>query len=358
MRRRLRLLCGLLAALCLSLLVNVGLAENGAQVESWCVAVWHPSSEHPDGAKSILANADVIDMVFPFWYTPDAGGRILTRAPSDWRGQVSAWRAAGLLVLPSVFSTHSGFLKEPDLTRHIDELVELTLSSDFDGLDLDYEEFPLATKDAYSEFVERLRAALAERGKLLSVTVHAKREESPEGAPSAAAQDWPRLAAAADIFNVMTYDYTSRNRPPGPISPRSWVADVMRYGVTATGGANLQVGVPLYGYVWKRGRPPAVATTWEATSLQVKQFSLEPERERDSGELIVELDVPGLPKQVTYVSDATTTQGRLERLADDGLLGAGVAIWGVGGEDPGAWEALRRARPADCRFRSPQQGAR
>ena len=344
-----------LAALLLTALWGAALAQNtaGAPVPadalpaSWCVAVWYPSSEHPGGYDAIMANTDVIDVVFPFWFTPDAQGRILTRAGDNWLSQVEAWRNAGLLVLPSVFSTHSAFLAEPYLSAHIEALVALVEEHDFHGLDLDYEEFALSTKEPFSHFVERLGAELHARGKLLSVTVHAKTEAAPpyEGA---AAQDWPRLAAAADMFNVMTYDYTNRNEAPGPVADRAWVRSVVDYGLEVVGAEKLLVGVPFYGYVWKRDRPPAVATTWEAAVRQLEQFRLEPERDPGSGELIVRLDVTGLPRQVSYVSDAATTEARLADLRAGGRLAAGVAIWGVGGEDPAAWQVLREARPAPC----------
>lgn len=349
----------LMMVLASCLLWTLAFAQTGAQSAGssayggplgWCVAVWHPSSEHPGGADSLLANADVIDIVFPFWFTPDAEGRILVRAGDNWRDQVAAWKAAGLVVVPSVFATHSAYLSDVFVGDHIAELVALVEDNDFDGLDLDYEEFPLSTKDAFSSFVERLGAELRTRGKILSVTVHAKTEADPPY-PSAAAQDWPRLAAAADMFNVMTYDWTNRNEPPGPIAPRSWVAQVAAYGLEAVGADKLLIGMPFYGYVWKRDRPPAVATTWQAVRMQAEQFGIEPEREPDSGEISVRLDVTGLPRQVSFVSDAVTTAGRLASLAQHGHLSSGVAIWGIGGEDPESWNVLRAERPGPCNLR-------
>jgi hypothetical protein len=333
-------------------LLSGSLTTAGAQAASWCVAVWHPSSDQPGGFETILANADVVDVVFPFWYTPDADGALLSRAGADWREQVAAWRSAGLVVMPSVFATHSGFLAEPRRSAHVAALLALVDENGYDGLDLDYEEFPLSTREPFSELVEALGAGLHARGKLLSVTVHAKTEAEPSSYPSAAAQDWPRLAAAADVFNVMTYDYTNRNEQPGPVAPRSWVANVVTYGLGAVGAGKLQLGLPFYGYVWKRGRPPAAATTWEATRRLIDQFKLDAAREPDSGELTAELDVTGLPRQTVYVSDALTLAGRLGDLDGRALATAGVAIWGVGGEDPAAWQVLRDARPAECRLRT------
>lgn len=324
---------------------------------SWCVAVWYPSSEHPLGQESISRNLDVIDVVHPFWYTPAADGTVLSQAGEGWRDRVAEWRAGGLVVMPSVFASHSSFMTEPALSAHGDALLALVDDGGFDGLDLDYEEFPLETEDAFTSLVTALAVGLHARGKLLSVTVHAKTEAAPAGFPSAAAQDWPRLAAAADVINVMTYDYTSRNEPPGPVAPRSWVADVVEYGVGAVGADRLVVGLPLYGYLWKRGRPPAAATTWEASRRLVDQFGLTPDRDPDSLELHIELDVTGLPRQAVYVSDGLTTAGRLAALAESGRGTAGVALWGLGGEDPAVWDALREARPAACALRPGAQGA-
>lgn len=317
--------------------------------ESWCVAVWYPSSEHPGGAESVAANLDVIDIVHPFWYTPDASGAILDHSGSGAAGQVELWRAAGAIVMPSVFSGHAGYLTGEQRPAHVAAIVALVEANDYDGIDIDYEMFPLETREPFALFVEELADAMHANGRLLAVTVHAKTEDRPPF-PSAAAQDWARLAAAADIFNLMTYDYTSRNEPPGPVADIGWVDDVVEYAATTTSGDKIRVGVPFYGYGWTRARPPARATTWEAAARLVEQFALEPTRDAASAELSLELDVTGLPRQVVYVSDAHTTAARLAALElhDTG----GIAIWGMGGEDPGNWQVLREQRPADCALRT------
>lgn len=326
-------------------LASSATAQSAAS--SWCVAVWYPSSEHPSGAASLADNLDVIDIVHAFWFTPDATGKLIDRSGSDAEEKMAIWRAAGALVVPSVFSGHSTFLADDLVQEHIAAILALVDERGFDGIDLDYEGFPLETREPFSRFVEELAAELHARGKLLFVTVHAKTEDLPPYSGSAA-QDWPRLTAAADVFNLMTYDYTNRNEPPGPIADLAWVDQVVEYAASVTDLGKVVVGLPFYAYSWNRGRPPAVAATWEAADRMVRQFSLSPVRDPASGELHVELRVTGLPRQDLFVSDAQTTAGRLERLNEHT---GGVAIWGVGGEDPANWEVLRRARPASCSLR-------
>lgn len=321
---------------------------SGGMAGSWCVGVWYPSSEHPGGVTSIAENLDVIDIIHPFWYTPDVNGALLGDVGANAAGQVETWQAAGVLVLPSIFSGHAGYLSDELRPAHIEQIVEQVEANNYDGIDIDYEMFPYATREPFSIFVEELAEALHANGRLLAVTVHAKTEDEPPF-PSAAAQDWQRLAAAADIFNLMTYDYTSRNEPPGPVADLGWVNDVIEYALSTTAANRVRVGIPFYGYSWTRGRPPARATTWEAAARLVEQFKLEPVRDAASGELNLELDVSGLPTQEIYVSDAATTAGRLQALG--GSATGGIAIWGIGGEDPAIWQVLRSQRPAACAHR-------
>lgn len=325
--------------------ISVLLAGLASAQGSWCVAVWYPSSEHPGGATSIEENLDVIDVVHPFWFTPDATGNLLDNGGTNASEQVRTWQDAGALVLPSVFSGHAGYLSEDLRPSHVAAIVDLVLQRGYDGIDIDYEMFPLSTREPFSMFVEELAAALHVHGKLLAVTVHAKTEDTPPF-ESAAAQDWRRLAAAADIFNLMTYDYTNRDEPPGPVADRDWVDGVVAYASSVTEPTDVRVGLPFYGYSWTRARPPARATTWEAANRLVEQFGLTPERDEASGELTVDLDVRGLPRQVIYVSDAVTLGLRIDALARHAV--GGVAIWGLGGEDPAAWGVLRETRPAAC----------
>ena len=338
--RRARSLAALVVA---GLVLGVAVAQA---TDSWCVAVWYPSSEHPGGADVISANSDVIDIVHPFWYTPDSHGVLLDQSGSRAREQVAQWRAAGQLVIPSVFAGHWGYLSDELRPAHVAAIAALVEEHDYDGIDIDYEMFALETRDAFSTFVEELAAVLHANGRLLAVTVHAKTvDQSPF--PSAAAQDWVRLSRAADIFNLMTYDYTNRNEPPGPVASIPWVAEVVEYALTTTAAEKVRVGIPFYGYGWRRGRPPATATTWEAANRMVTQFGLEPQRDPLGQELAIELDVTGLPRQQVFVSDAVTTTARLEALPAVG----GLAIWGIGGEDPANWQVLRERRPAACELR-------
>lgn len=322
--------------------------DANAPEASFCVAVWYPSSEHPGGYDSVMDNLDVIDVIHPFWYNPTPDGGLLLTNQAEDAEKLAEWREAGLLILPSIFSGVSGVIMDEAVrAAHVEAIVETVLRMDYDGIDIDYEGFALETRDPFSEFVEELGAALHAEGKLLYVTVHPKTDDL--GAWEAtAAQDWYRISAAADVVNIMTYDYTSRNEPPGPISPNEWVLDVLTYAETVDPLGKFRVGLPFYGYGWTRGRPPAAAIPYEAVMRAVESFELETVRDPASGELVVEWKQPGLPARTVYLEDAQSIGQRMASVLELHQSLGGAAIWGLGGEDPAVWDVLRDQRPAPC----------
>lgn len=316
----------------------------------WCVSVWYPSSDTPGGADSIRANLDEISVVNPFWYSPLADGTLQAHPGAEDPELLAEWREAGLAVIPTIFSSVWQLLQPPETQAfHIDQIIALVERMDYDGIDIDYEGFPLSTRDDFSDFIESLAAKLHARGRLLSIAVHAKTDDAGtwEGA---AAQDWTRLAPPADVFAIMTYDYTGRNDPPGPIGPTDWVLDVLSYAASVTDLAKVRMGLPFYGYTWKRDKPPATTTSWMSAQRLIESFGLDVQRDPSDMEAHIDFKAPGLPKQTLYLADSVEIDYKLKRVLEAYPELGGIAIWGIGGEDPANWDILRAAHRSDCTF--------
>jgi spore germination protein YaaH len=315
-------------------------ASASAQDVSWCVSVWYPSSEEPSGADTLRQHSDLIDIVNAFWYTPAADGTLLAVDGAENAAALAQWRAAGLKVIPSIFASLPAIIGDDLRDFHISQIVALVERMDYDGIDIDYEGFPASTRDDFSAFMEALAEALHANGRLLSVAVHAKTNDlgAWEGT---AAQDWGRIAAAADIFAIMTYDYTNRNEPPGMIAPVDWMDAVLAYAATVTDLQKVRLGLPFYGYRWLRDAPPATTTSWAATQRLIQAYQPEVMRDEGSQEARIDFKARGLPKQTIVFNDAQTLAHRLAVLLPRYPALGGVAIWGIGGEDPANWDALR-----------------
>ncbi len=319
---------------------------------AWCVSVWYPSASAPGGLDSIQKNDDLISVVNPFWYQPTADGHVVPLEQAESPDQLAAWRADKLLIIPTIYGNTWQMLNDPTtLAYHIDQIVSLVSQLNYDGIDIDYESFPLATRDEFSTFIEQLSAKMHANHKLLTVAVHPKTDDAGTWY-GAAAQDWTRIAPAVDVLTIMTYDYTDRNQPPGPISPPDWVHDVLTYAASVTDLHKVHMGLPFYGYTWTRDNPPATTTDWVSVNRLIQTFKPTVERDPNNMETQIELKVRGLPKQTIYVEDSTAIRYKMQQILSAFPDLGGVGIWGIGGEDPADWDVLRAARQANCTLRS------
>lgn len=340
----------LLTSLVVVILLSVGGSSRAQDPEpSWCVSVWYPSSEEPTGMDSIMNNLDVIDTVHPFWYNGLADGTILPTAVAEDAGQLAAWREVGLKIIPSIRdggfsqSIHDPAIRE----KHINEIIALIERMGYDGIDADYESFQLATRDNFSIFIEDLATALHTKGYLLTIAVHAKTDDAGQS-EGAAAQDWARIAAAVDVFQIMTYDYHNSVGEAGPIGPPQWSYDVIAYAATVTDLSKVRLGLHFYGLSWKRGNR-AVSIPYSSVQRSIEAFDLAFTRDPDDMEARLDFKAPGLPAQTIYVADAIGLEYKLDLIMEEFPELGGVAIWGIGGEDPANWGIIRDMRPASCK---------
>ena len=316
---------------------------------NWCVSAWYPSSEHAGGYDTLMRHIDALDEINPFWYAAAPDGALVKAPEAEDAAKLAAWREAGVLILPTIANAAPQAVRSETRAAHIAHIVALVERMNYDGIDIDYESFPLSTRDDFSAFVEVLSAELHARGRLLSVAVHAKTSDRGtwEGA---AAQDWARLAAAVDVFRIMAYDYHHRASPEaGPIGPPQWAADVLGYAATVTDLSKVRLGLHFYGYRWQRGQVATI--TWESFQHTVDSFGLTVARDPADREAYVQFKVRGLPAQTIYVADAVGLAYKLDVLLSAYPDLGGVAIWGIGGEDPQLWDVLRARHTRDCALR-------
>lgn len=218
--------------------------------------------------------------------------------------------------------------------RHVSEIVQLCVEKGYDGIDLDWESVYAADRNRFTKFVQQLAAKLHERGKLLSIAVHAKTSE-PGDWYGAQAEDWEKIGAAVDEFKVMTYDYSGSWSEPGPVAPPDWMDEVMTFAETLVPAAKIRMGVPFYGYDWSGSG--AVGVSW--TDVQSLISMYQPSIVRDpSGEATFqyETDVP----HVVFFQDRPAIAAKLEMLRNKHPSVSGIAIWVMGGEDPGFWDEI------------------
>lgn len=256
---------------------------------------------------------------------------------------VKELQARGVRVVPAI--QNSGFNPEyvhtmvsdpQNRAEHVVALVEIVRSQGYDGIDIDYESLYLEDRDDFSLFIEELALALHAEGKILSVTVHPKTTDEA-GWEATRAQDWARLGAAADLFKIMVYDYSSGSGKSGPVAPVDWAEQVMDYAVSLVPAEKVYLGLPFYGYDYAAGGKRGV--TWTSVQALIPRYNAQVQRDA-SNEAWFTYDLGGT--HTVYFNDALATETKVKAIFAKHPDLAGVSIWVLGGEDPANWVTLQQ----------------
>lgn len=404
MRRAVVGLLSILVLLAGALTVPVQANPAPKPILSGWIPYWMSTQSNPVGINSAVQNADLFVDVSPFWYSALAkpgGGVRLAINPNFSNGASNiAWgmqqlRAAGLTVLPAI-ADGSGkdrmarTLADPaQRTTHVNEIVELVMSNNFDGIDLDYEAFAFsdgssswaATQPNWTAFVIELSAALRAQSKLLAITIPGPCNTRGEcgGRNGYWVYNHAEIAPYADRIRIMAYDFSFHGI--GPIAPINWVTQMTQYMASIMPPEKVQMGVPVYGRVWTQKTSSGAfrlvgnCPTNSGTAAQKAAYrSLTAMASATDAAIPGILSAAGVPasavrwderfqenvvefdKSVNWQDAAGVQQTCIAKrimwfggpqavLARTTLVGTyginAAAFWTIGGEDPAQWPMLR-----------------
>jgi spore germination protein len=302
---------------------------------AWRMSAWVPSWD-ANAVTIMQTNAGRLDETNPGWYSMDATGGIV----KNYKAEDPAMRAAltGTLLVPTIKnivndSFNGGVIATLLSTAagraaHADALTNLVVQNAFDGIDVDYERVPASARADFTAFVQTLSEKLHERGKLLSVTVYAKRNDS-ENWNGPGSQDWIAIGRAADSVKIMAYDYHWNGSVAGPLTPLDWLDAVATYAEQTIPLGRAIVALPWYGYDWL----DKTATTVTHAQAMARAASVGANVTRDlNGELTYTYS-----GRTVYFQDATSYRTKVNAIAAKHSGIAGFAAWRVGAEDANVW---------------------
>lgn len=312
------------------------------------IAAWLPDSFGSENRRSFEANADILDEVSPFWYSPAPNGRLRFGREARDASLMTLAREKNVLVIPTIHNVVNGsdpvpgILLNPTIRRnHINAIVDEVVTYDYDGFDIDYEFLGASLRDEYSAFIVELGDALHKQGKLLTIAVHAK---NCDYCGLGSFQDWAVIGRSVDRLRIMTYDYNWRGGSAGPVAPLYWVNKVAAYAEEVVDPAKVVIGVPFYGYNWPLSGGTARGQTWSMINDIIQTYDLDVNLKESNEfgqvqENWIRYSTRAEGTREVWFSTSTGLDAKLRLVQDRDL--AGIAIWRLGGEDPRNWEVIR-----------------
>ncbi len=257
---------------------------------------WIPYYGMSTSLPTAVDNADLINEVMPFWYTLKLNNKskkpyiLDLYTPGNPSVAIdiplTKMRNAGFKIIPTITDGTEKLVlakllaKSSDRADVIKVIMDLVMSKNFDGIDLDFEGFAFvdgtaswpSTKPNWVLLVKELSEELRAKGKILSVTVpvHFSLTERQKGYTVYA---WAEIAQYIDRLRIMTYDYSTGK--PGPIGPIAWVERTLKYAISVMPASKVYIGLAGYGRDWVTkvdGICPANVAKVVSTSAKAATF--------------------------------------------------------------------------------------
>ena len=367
---------GLLAVIA----VGIGLARElrntaPAATPEIHLDVWAPYWTLNHSAPELPGRIAHIREVSPFWFRAVGVAAIETDPNVNSRLAeefMKAARNSQALLVPSVVDAMpagqmAAILANPvTRRRHVDALVEFMIQGNYDGLDIDYEQFAFAdgrstwetTRPNWVAFITELAEELRERDRILTVSIPPIYDAGRTAASGYWVYDHGAIAEVVDRIRLMVYDFSTSRA--GPIAPFDFVRRSIEGTLSAVEDpSKLVLGIPAYGYNWPisiSGECPGpvegrtTVTTRSIHDLLARRGGT-PQYQPLTGEwnLLYDLEYSEGDKrcvqarQVIYVDgDGLTERIMMARRAGLG----GVALWALGYEDDPVWDQIVAALSA------------
>jgi spore germination protein YaaH len=270
-------------------------------------------------------------------------------------------------VVPSIIDAMpagemAAILADPSTrSQHVATIRSFAADGDYDGIDIDYEQFAFAdgrdtwatTRPNWVAFIEELGAALRADGRTLTVSIPPVYDAEQTSQSGYWVYDYGAIIDHVDRIRMMTYDYSVAE--PGPIAPLAWVESAIVGAIEATGAPEkLVLGLPAYGRNWpvftagvcpEEDVPGRTSVTARSVDDLIALRNAVPVADETTGEWTFEYELEVTDgtrtcvqtRQVHYI-DGDGIALRMD-LAREYRLD-GVSLWAFGFDDPEVWEAI------------------
>lgn len=218
--------------------------------------------------------------------------------------------------------------------RHalVQEVIHIVLSEHLAGVTVDFENILASDRSAYVSFMRDLYTALGAIHKKTMVCLPERYSSSGQTSP----YDYAALGHYANWVMLITYDEHVPHGPAGAIATLSNTQRVIQFAVEQIPPSKILLGAADYGYDWagtqgvevSMSQAKLLATKYHAT-IHVDATSDTPTftYTDDSGE-----------RHVVWFEDDASIKAIAALVHLYGL--AGLAVWHLGSEDSGFWQAV------------------
>ena len=312
--------------------------------------VWDYYSEYvsaPDRSGTTIEGVNVVSPAF-FELEESADGEVLDKVGTSGRNYIEwakengyqVWAMFSNNASDSMIKVTSEIMNDYYLRKEtIDNLIELAVQYNLDGINVDFEYMYEEDIDLFSRFIIELQPRLKEVGMVLSVDVTA-----PDGSPNwSMCYDRNNIASNCDYIVFMAYDqYGNGSTKAGTTAGYDWIkVNLNKFLETEDIDASkIILGLPFFTRIWEENSngelidndvvdmenidnviPNSVKKVWKD---DVKQNYIEYENSGHTYKM--------------WIEDEESMRAKLSLITENEL--AGAAFWSKGRESEDIWGVI------------------
>ena len=131
----------------------------------------------------------------------------------------------------------------------IKNIIDMMITKGYTGLNIDFEYIYPEAKNAYINFLLKVKNEIEKNNYILSVALAPKTSDNQVGILYEA-HDYEKIGSIADYVIIMTYEWGYSGGPARAVAPINLVENVIAYAVTRIPPSKILMGIPNYGYNW------------------------------------------------------------------------------------------------------------
>ncbi len=293
---------------------------------------------------SLKQHRNTISAIMPTWYSLDSAGCL---HPNVDTTLLTYARDNKIPIMPLIINdgfrvdvAESLFTTAQNRERIATTILDIALSPDFVGINLDFEGPWGYLRPQFAQFVELVAAKLHNYNKIISIDVVPTDHVNLTG--WAGPYDYAAIGKCVDYFMLMGYDYNVNEHPPTPNSPLPWLDRTLAYALSINiPPEKVVLGIPFYGRWWryKTDEGSRYVREREVQHL-IQKYTLTWQWDIDAENPILKFrDEDGIDN-IVYYENKESIAKKLQLLKKYNV--SGIAIWSLGHESEEFWKAINQ----------------
>lgn len=223
----------------------------------------------------------------------------------------------------------------------LDNIVNTAVAEGFKDVHFDFEFLQAGDKEAYNNFLRRIKGRLSQEGILLS-TALAPKTSATQAGQWYEAHDYAAHGEIVDFVVLMTYEWGYSYGPAMAVSPINEVRKVIEYAVSVIPADKILMGQNLYGYDWtlpfvEDGEAARAVSPQQAITIARENNAAIQYDTTAQAPFFTYFDEAGAQHEVWF-EDARSIQAKFDLIREFNLLG--IAYWKLGLAFPQNWLLL------------------